>query len=177
MKKILIAGIASGAIAVLPLAEVLATACGSAITDNLSVTVTSQCEFTRTSGNGTYSITKDVNTLDETLTSTFNVVCNNATGFTTKASFTSLSKSGAQAISYTSSTPPTAGAGTWTAIKGTTGTAASTSNMIANNGTVMSANGVTGGTSQQVSYKISTRANQAAGSYTGTATYTTTQNT
>ena len=177
MKKLIITSVVSGAMAVLPLADVLATACGSAITDNLSVTVTSQCEFTRTSGNGTYSITKDVNTLDETLTSTFKVVCNNKTGFTTKGSFTSLAKSGAQAITYTSSTAPTAGSGTWTAIKGGTGTAASTSNMIANNGTVMSSSTVTGGTSQQVSYKISTRANQAAGSYTGTATYVTTQNT
>ncbi len=178
MKKTLIVGAVSGMMAILPLAEAFATTnCGTTyqISDSLSVTVNSVCEFTRTSGTGSYSIAKDTGSLDATLTSTFKVVCNNKTGFTTKGAFSSLSGTG-EAITYTSSAAPTAGSGTWTAIKGATSEAATTSNMIATNGTVMSSSGVTGGTSQQVSYKIGVRTNQAAGAYSGTATYTTTQN-
>ena len=176
MKKVLVIGAISGVMTILPLAEVFATtACGSALTDNLSVTVNSICNFTRTVGNGSYSITKQVNTLDQTLTSTFKVVCNNLTGFTTKGTFTSITGTGT-AITYTNSAAPAANSGTWTAIKGATNTAASTSNMIANNGVVMSSDGPTTGTTQQVSYKIGVRNNQAAGAYSGSATYTTTQN-
>lgn len=176
MKKILVIGVISGVMTILPLAEVLATtACGDPIVDNISVTVNAVCTFERTNGTGTYSTSVNTGQVVTSFTSTFKVVCNNANGFTTKGAFTSLTGTGT-AISYTNATAPSGTSGTWTAIKGATGTAATTSNMIANNGTVMSSNGPTTGTSQQVSYKIGSRNNQAAGTYTGTATYTTTQN-
>ena len=175
MKKVLIIGAISGAMTVLPLAEAFATTSCGEITDTLSVTVKSVCTFTRTAGSGTYTATKNVGQMETSFTSTFQVVCNNAAGFTTTASFTSLSGPGT-AIDYSNTTAPTATNGYWTAIKGTTSTTPSTSNMIASGGTLMSSNGPTTGTSQQVSYKIGSRSNQAAGTYTGTATYTTLQN-
>ena len=144
------------------------------LADNLSVTVSETCTFSRTTGNGTYAVTMAVNKLNSNVgTSTFTAICNNPSGFSVAAVFTSITGTGA-AITY-SATTPSANSGTWTAAKGDS---SSTANIAATNGVLMSTDAVTAaeGISQQVTYKIGTRNNQAKGAYSGTATYTLTQN-
>jgi hypothetical protein len=138
------------------------------VTKDVVVTVAAACEFTQTSP--THSISMSANALNTTMTNTLTVICNNRTGFTTTGTFNSITGTG-QAITY-STTNPTAGSGTWTAYS------SSKSANIATGGTVLSSNTWTTGSGAQttMTYKVSTRANQAAGAYTTTVTYTTTQN-
>ena len=143
------------------------------LADNLSVTVNETCTFARTAGSGTYAVTMAVNKLNSSVgTSTFTAICNNPSGFSVAAVFTSITGTGA-AITY-SATTPSANSGTWTAYNST-----ADANIAATNGTLMTASGVTdaAGQAATVVYKIGTRNNQAKGAYSGTATYTLTQNT
>ena len=167
MKKTLIAGAASLAFAATPVFGVFATN-PAALTDTLTVTVAVSCTFTRTTGEGTYAKTMTANELDtEFGTSTFTSHCNNGSGYTVTPTFTSLTFTGAaQPIEY-STTTPTAGSGTWTAmISGASENLAS--------GTAMStqtSQDPAAGRALTVIYKVGLKNNQAKGTYTGTASY------
>ena len=170
MKKLAIVG-ASLAFAALPVVGVFA-ADPAAITDNITITVDETCTFERTTGNGNYTATMQVNGLNNSVgTSTFTAICNNASGFSVSATPTSLSGTG-EAITYSATAPP-AGSGTWTATKTTVA-----GNIAASDGVLMTANGPTAaaGQTETVTYKVSTRPNQAKGSYSGSIEYALTQN-
>ena len=167
--------------AAVPLIGVISSSDTSALVDNLSLTVNEVCSFTRSSGAATKSTTMAMGALDTTMTNTFKVICNNKNGYSVAAVFTKMTGPGAD-ITY-SATTPTAGSGTWTATKGA---ASATANIAGTwqsasstytGGTLMSGTGVTtsSGTTQQVTYKVGTAANQAKGNYSATATYTLTQ--
>ena len=166
--KLIVLGV--GVLAFLELFEMftLSSVRAASVTKNVTVTVAAACEFTQSSSS--HSKAMNTNELDTSLTNTLTVICNNRTGFTTTGTFNSLVGTGA-AITY-STTTPTAGSGTWTAYS------SSKSANIATGGTVLSSNTWTTGSGAQttMTYKISTRADQAAGAYTTTVTYTTTQN-
>lgn len=171
MKKTLIAGAASLALAAMPVVGVFA-ADPEPVVDNITITVSETCTLTRTSGNGNYTATMSTNALNASVgSSTFKAVCNNASGFSVGAVPTALSGTG-EAITY-SATTPTAGSGTWTATKTEVA-----GNIAASSGVLMSTNSTTSaeGLTETVTYQVSTRANQAKGDYSGTMTYTLTQN-
>lgn len=170
MKKLAIVG-ASLAFAALPMVGAFA-ADPAAVVDTIKITVSETCTFTRTTGEALYTATMAVNALNESVgTSVFTAICNNATGFSVSATPIALSGTG-EAINY-SATTPTAGSGTWTATKSGQG-----GNIAASGGILMSANAPTAAAGQEetVTYKVSTRNNQAKGDYQGTMTYTLTQN-
>ena len=169
MKKLAIAG-ASVLFAAMPVVGAFA-ADPAAITDNITITVSESCTFERTTGNGSYTATMAVNALNASVgSSVFTAICNNATGFSVSATPTSLSGDG-EAITY-SATTPAAGDGTWTATK--TNVAG---NIAATDGVLMASAGVTAaaGQTETVTYKVSTRNNQAKGDYQGTIEYALTQ--
>ena len=173
MKKVLIAGTASLALAAMPLVGAFATQAEdpAEIVDTLTVNVNGACGFSRTEGAGTYTQTMAANALNANFgTSTFTSSCNNGAGYIVTGDFEDLAHSTGDgtAIAYSSETP-TAGSGTWTAYKST-----ATAGNITNHGTVIETNAAdpSGGTSFTVVYKVSTHGIQAQGTYSGTATYT-----
>ncbi|MBQ9171784.1 hypothetical protein IJ162_01585 [Candidatus Saccharibacteria bacterium] len=167
MKKTLIAGAASLALAATPVFGVFA-ATPAAVVDTLTVTVAVSCTFARTAGQATYAKTMQANKLDaEFGSSTFTSHCNNGTGYTITPTFTSLTFTGAaQPITYSTSTP-TAGSGTWTAkLSGASESLAS--------GTAFgsqTSQDPAAGRAVTILYTVSTKNNQAKGTYTGTAKY------
>ena len=167
MKKTLIAGAASLAFAATPVFGVFADN-PAALTDTLTVTVATSCTFERTTGTGTYAKTMLANKVDaEFGSSTFTSHCNNGKGYKITPTFTSLSFTGAaQPITYATSTP-TAGSGTWTAkLSGSSSSLTS--------GTAFgsqTSQDPTAGRAVTILYTVSTKSNQAKGTYTGTATY------
>ena len=185
MNKKITAGVAALALSMAPVAGVLAVDCtgdGGSLTDNISLTISGGCTFTRsapTSGNGsngTFTLSMNWNAVNTSLTETFKVVCNDAAGFKVTGTFTSFTSTGKTAIAY-STTTPTAGSGTWTATKGA---ASATTNMTSgSSGNLMSETSgtSTSGKTQQVTYKIGTGAQQERGSYTATANYVAVSNT
>ena len=171
MKKAIVAGAASVALAAMPIVGVFA-ADPEPVVDTITVTVDETCTLTRTTGNGNYTATLNAGTVNPSVGSaTFTAVCNNATGFNITATPTALTGAG-EAINY-SATTPTAGSGTWTATK--TNVAG---NIPATGGVLMSATGptVAAGQTETVTYQVSVRSNQAKGDYSGTMTYTLVQN-
>lgn len=182
MKKILVAGVVAAAtMSAFPIAGAFA------IQDELTVNIGSSCELTRTNGTGSYTKTMQLNALDaEFGTSTYKVVCNNGKGFYVSAAFSDLDDSGpGDNITY-SATTPIAGSGTWTSTV-TSDTSLggaftehnidpSSEDPAAKN--LMNYNNVTpsDGFTATVLYKVSTRNNQAQGSYKGTASYVLNQN-
>ena len=169
MKKTLIAGAASLALAAMPVVGVFA-ADPEPVVDDITITVSETCTLTRTTGTGIYTATMSTNALNASVgSSTFTAVCNNATGFSVSATPTALTGDG-EAINY-SATTPTAGSGTWTATKTEVA-----GNIAATGGVLMSTSSTTTGMTETVTYQVSTRANQAKGDYHGTMTYALTQN-
>ena len=170
MKKLAIVG-ASIAFAALPVVGVFA-ADPAPVVDNITITVDETCTLTRTTGGGNYTATMSTNALNPSVgSSTFTAICNNATGFSVGAAPTALTGAG-DPINY-SATTPTAGSGTWTGTKSVVA-----GNIAETSGVLMTANGPTAaaGQTETVTYQVSTRANQAKGDYSGTMTYTLTQN-
>ena len=175
MKKSLILGATSLVLATTPVFGVFAaTGDPSAKVDNLSVNVEEVCSFERTTGNGNYTNSMTAGALNANFgSSTFKAICNADDGYSVAAVFTALTGSVSGSITY-SETTPTAGSGTWTATLG--GTSA-TDNMAASGAKLIDKNTAddANGTTQQVTYKVSTQATIAQGSYQGTAKYTLTQ--
>lgn len=169
MKKLAIAG-ASLALAAMPVVGVFA-ADNISLEDSLTITVSDNCAFTRESGTGSYTASMAPNDLNASVgSSQYKVVCNNAKGYSVGAVFTGLTgnQTTPETITY-SATTPTAGSGTWTAAK-----TVSAGNIAPSGGVLMSNEGTTSasGDTETVTYKVSTTSTQAAGSYTGKATYT-----
>ena len=173
MKKTLIAGAASFALAAMPVIGVFAVD-PPAVVDTLTVTVNESCNFTHTSGNGQFTKTMGAGLLDSAFgTSSFTASCNNGAGYTISAEFTTLANTDdatKSPIAY-SETTPTAGSGTWTANNGEVNIGA-TGGVLGSRDTQDPA----GGSTYSVTYAVSTHSDQAQGTYTGTATYTLTQN-
>ena len=171
MKKTIIAGAASVALAAMPIVGVFA-ADPEPVVDTIRVTVDETCTLTRTTGTGTYTATMSTGALNPSVgSSTFTAICNNASGFSVSATPTALAgPAGSEAINY-SATTPIAGSGTWTATKTEVA-----GNIAASNGVLMTAAGVATGQTETVTYQVSTRADQAKGDYQGTMTYQLTQN-
>lgn len=172
MKKSLIIGATSLVLAATPVFGVFATTGDpAAVADDLSVTVDEICNFTRSSGNGSYSKGMSASAYDNNFgNTTLKVVCNADDGYTVKAVFTALSATNGS-IPYANSTPA-AGTSSWAALKGTSG-----STYLSNNGNVINTStaDTSAGTSQPVRYQVATADNIAQGTYQGTATYTLTQ--
>ena len=172
MKKQLIAGAASLALAAMPVVGAFA-ADPAEVVDTLTVTVDESCTFDHDGTGGSYTKAMEPGALDSAFaTSSFKAMCNNGAGYTVSAVFTSLAHltNAGTAITYSAETP-TAGSGTWTAqIEGG-------ANIAATNGVLMNTNqqDPVGGTTATVIYKVSLNDDQAQGTYRGTATYTLTQ--
>lgn len=181
MKKALIAGAATSiALAAMP---ILSTFADIQEGDKLTVNVGESCNLNRVAGTGSYNVDNmQLNSLNANFgTSTYRVICNNAKGFYVTATFTDLDDSAdGENITY-SATTPVAGSGTWTAAvtadtslgEGFTTYNIDPSSEDAAAKNLMNYSGVTpaDGYTATVVYKVSTRSNQAQGSYTGTATY------
>lgn len=170
MKKVLIAGVASIALAAMPVVGAMATA--NEITDTLTLNIASACTLERTDGDGSYTQTVQMGTVyDNFAKSTYKVICNSASGYSVSATFTSLadtrtSGTKGEAITYSATVPSDTNLGVWTAVIGN-----NTAGIAATNGVLMSGSGVTTGAEAVVTYKVGVRSNQAAGTYQGTATY------
>ena len=168
MKKTL-GVVAAAALAAMPMMGAIA-ADNIELEDQLTITVSDNCAFTRETGTGSYSATMAPNELNPSVgSSTYKVVCNNSKGYSVGAVFTGLNGDQtptASKIEY-SATTPTAGAGKWTA-------SITNGNIAASAGVLMSNDGATAaaGDTETVTYKVGTTDNQAQGSYTGKATYT-----
>ena len=175
MKKTLLLGAASVAMAALPMAGIFAD---TEFTDNVSITVSASCSLSRSVGGGTYSATLAPNAANTNVgTSTLSAACNQPKGY--KVTLTATALTNTTVTTYTipySTTTPAAGTAAWTVTQG----ASSATTNIASGGTVMSttaADTSSTATTQQVTYKASTSATQAQGTYSGTAKYTLTANT
>ena len=172
MKKQLIAGAASLALAAMPVVGAFATDPADVV-DTLTVTVDESCTFDHDGTGGSYTKAMEPGALDsEFATSSFKAMCNNGKGYTVSAEFTSLAhlSNAGDAITYSAS-DPSAGSGTWTAqISGG-------ANIAASNGVLLntSTQDPAAGTSVTVIYKVGLHSDQAQGTYRGTATYTLTQ--
>ena len=173
MKKTLIAGAASLAMAALPFAGVMATD-PAALEDELQISVNESCTFTRgTGGSASFQKTMQAGEVDTNFgTNTFTSQCNNGLGYTVTAEFTALTEenSAGTAISYDdTNTPSSSNLGIWNAYKSGTSPA-----IIADEAQVLNTSSAdpAGGTSFTVVYRVSLHDNQEQGTYTGTATYT-----
>ena len=171
MKKTFIAGSATIILAATPVFGVFATN-PSDVVDTLTITVAEVCELTRTSGGGSYTATMTASDYEEQFgTSTIKALCNSGSGYDVTGVFNALSGSVSGSIPYQASAP-VAGTNGYTAVKGAYSstdylTSGTTGNLISTNGPDTAS-----GTSAQVSYKVATAANIAAGTYTGSAVYT-----
>ena len=146
----------------------------AAVVDTLTVTVDEICTLTRTAGTGTYTASMQPNKTNMALgTSEFTAVCNSPSGYQVVAAFTALTGSINGSIPYAASKPTTS-TKKWTAVKGES---SSTTYLATSGAKLMDTDGpdTSEGTVQKVSYKVSTGAGLANGTYTGTATYTLTQ--
>lgn len=196
MKKLLIAGAASVAMAAMPVVGVFA-ADPAPVIDSLTVNINGACDFDRAqSGDagGTYEQTMTANDLETDFigsngVSKFVSACNNGTGYTVTLAATDLAYAHGANITYATGsgaalpTDPVAGSGTWVAKRtATTGGVVdptyATEGNITNNATAFATTGADTAvqSSFSVKYIVSTHSVQEQGSYTGTATYTLAQN-
>ena len=186
MKKTLLLTMASATFALAPIAGVFADSCDTPKTDTININVSENCSLERTNGTGSYTVSMNPGATNNSFgSSTFSVICNNATGFYVRAAFTAFTDqrtSGTKGtnISYAASAPATtASAATWTAVLGESSSTSYIKPSTDSSPTdILSANAVTAssGVTQKVTYKVATATNQAKGTYQATATYTLTQN-
>lgn len=189
MKKALIAGAASVALAAMPVVGVFAED-NTSITDNFSLTIAPSCNLTRAAAgdaftmsgatSGSYVTDAVTYTLSAASanqkytagTSTLKVICNNQTGYKLTGTFSALTSNVKDAsgnditIPY-SAAAVEAGTAGWTAYTSSNYYTSGASGNILSSNTVSAAAGDT----KAVTYDIATASNQAAGTYTGTASY------
>ena len=174
MKKSLIAvaGIAALGLAVVPFAGVFAADITS-MKDTINVTIADACTFDVASHSYTKAMT--ANTADTIGATTMKVTCNNYTGYDVNGVYASLNGNGTNKITF-GEAAPAAGTSTWAAqaIVTLDGGSPAAAAYLGNNGTVMSntKQTVAAGDTAAIAYKAATSNNIAAGTYTGTATYT-----
>lgn len=187
MKKALVVGAASVALAALPVVATFAD-----VVDTVKVTINDNCTLSRESygtssgvtnnpshkngTGGTWSTTAGQDILTTTMTngstqanlgsSQFKVVCNNGLGYKVTVQTTSLS-GGTGTTAIPNNTDYSASKSGWSPVSGST--------KLTNGGTVTNANAATAGTVFEVSYGVGISTTQAAGTYTGTATYSLTK--
>ncbi len=177
MKKSIIAGagVAALAMAALPFAGVFATDTLS-VKDKLVLTVSSSCTYdgitpeAATSSNGNeYTASAAPNQLVSfgatSSATSLTVKCNDADGYSITPTFTGLT--GPTTISYDGSADPTAGSESWAAYYSKN---SGTATIFAASGTAITGSSTMTDT-YTFSYKVGTGADQAAGTYNGTATY------
>ncbi len=172
MKQAIIAGAASAVLAAMPIVGAFAA---TTVYDTINVTVSDECTFNRVAGEGAYATTLLSNAqVDNFGSSTFTATCNfgqSGKDINVTAAFTDLT-SGANSIPY-SATALTAGTAGWLA---TTGELFGSSVAISNNGSLIDVDAATADQSATVYYSVATATSQAAGTYTGYATYTLAEN-
>ena len=182
MKKSLVVGTAVS----LALAGVPVLGAFASETDTVTVTVSASCTFARqayssggvtnntshkngtdgtwstTAGNNTLSATRSNGTVTTALgTSQFKVICNNSAGYKVTVATTALTSG---SLSIPSNTTYSASVSGWSPLVGTT--------KQANGATVKTESTTTSGTTFEVGYGVGISTTQAAGTYSGTATYT-----
>ena len=181
MKKALIAGAASVALAVMPVLGVFADGDITTMTDTLNITVQDTCTFRVASGTVDQSFTATMSASEVKTwgASSATVYCNKYNGYTVTAAFEGLAgkvtgteTSNGNTIAYKSGSVAVANDGKWSAAlsgTGITGTVypASGATIITQN-----ANTPAAGNSFEAVYTVGAAADQAAGTYSGTATYT-----
>ena len=189
MKKALIAGAASVALAAMPVVGVFAVD-NTAITDNFSLTIAPTCALSRAATNtdatlsgvtagesvtaaATYTKSDAVANQKYTMgTSTLKVICNNQTGYKLTGTFSPLTNSlkasdGSDITIPYSAAAVEVGTAGWTAYTSSNYYTSAASGNILSSNTVSAATGDT----KAVTYDVATASNQAAGTYTGTASY------
>ena len=183
MNKKVIAGVLVAAFATIPAVGAFAD-----FTDTINVTISPSCTLTRqaySSGGvtnntshkngtgGTWSTTAGTDTLSATMSngttqanlgsSQFKVVCNNQAGYKVTVATTSLSVASGTQTAIPNNTTYSASVSGWSPVSGST--------KLVNGGTVKTEAATTSGTTFEVSYGIGISSTQAAGTYSGTATY------
>lgn len=177
MKKTIIAGAASVALAAMPVVGVFAS---TAIQDKITVTVSETCAFSRTAGAGEYQASLLGGSVAENFGgSTFEVICNTSAGETqdvnVTAEFQDLSDGAGNSIPY-AAVAPTADTSSWVAMKSTA--TAGSSAIAATNGMLIDAEATEDNDvfTANVKYSVGVADDQEAGTYTGYATYTLVEN-
>ena len=174
MKKALIAGAASVALAAMPVLGAFAV--DDTVTDVLTVTIEKSCTLTRTGtaatgdnaatsaayNGGTYSGTMLAGQLKDLGTSSFTVNCNDTAGYTVTGTFGTLTDAGGDEITYKTSAAA-ANDGKWSAL--VTGGAAA---YVTSGQTVKTSDSETpaAGDTFTVKYSVGTLNNQPYGVYT-----------
>jgi len=180
MKKALVAGAASLALAAVPVVGVFAA---TTLTDTISVTVSDNCALSygstaHTAGDGTWSS----NTLSATRTNgtvtynlgktTMKAVCNNSLGYKVAVKTLNNLTSGSNSIPAYAGTAYTASVSGWSPIQApSSGTPTGTSTKYKQGDTVKTESAVTAGTEFSVYYGVGISSTQAAGTYSGTVVY------
>ena len=174
MKKSLIAGAASLAIAALPVVSSFAV---TPVTDTINVTVEDgACTFNRTAGEGTYNTSILPGTFAENFgSSTFTAICNDddyPQTVNVTADFTALTN-GTVADDITYSTNAVSGeASTW---RVTAGSPSGVATALANGGALINEE-ISEAKTATVWYSVGAKSDQNPGTYTGYATYTLAEN-
>ncbi len=169
MKKVFVAGLASVALAAVPVLSSFAEA--SMTTDTLTINLTDSCEFERTVGDGDYGVTLHPGSYALNFaSSTFTVTCNTPDTYTVTAQFSDLlnTTNENESIVY-SAADPNGTASTWQTKLGATNNIAVN---LSNGDTILSASSANGGASAVVRYSVGAASDQGSGTYTGKATYT-----
>lgn len=172
MKKSIIAGAASVALAAMP---VMGAFAATSVTDTITANVSDACSFNRTAGEGTYATSILPNAIAENFaSSSFIVTCNfgaEGTDINVTASFTDL-VNGENAIPYSGSAL-TAGTAGWNAAAGDLSASAIS---LVDGGDLINVEGATENQTATVWYSVATNADQETGAYKGYATYTLAEN-
>ena len=182
MKKALVAGAASLALAAVPVVGVFAA---TTLTDTISVTVSDNCALSygstaHTNGDGTWNTS--THTLSATRTNgtvtynlgktTMKAVCNNSLGYKVAVKTLNNLTSGSNSIPAYAGTAYTASVSGWSPIQApSSGTPTGTSTKYKQGDTVKTESAVTAGTEFSVYYGVGISSTQAAGTYSGTVVY------
>ena len=167
MKKTFIAAAVPLALAAVPV--VSSFAASGAVTDNFSLSIIDSCFFDRTSGDGDYAVSVNPGTYSVNFASSvFTVACNTPDTYTVTAVFTDLTNGNSDSINYSIYDPD----GTQSAWTAKVGDILPNAVNVVNGSTILNATVADGGATATVRYSVGAASNQAAGTYTGTATYT-----
>ena len=175
MKKLMVAGAASVALAIVPMLTSFAAT--SEVTDSLEVLLSDTCAFEKTASAGTTG--EIVNEYSTSIMpgsyssgfggSTFTVTCNAPDTYTVTAVFSDLVQEGTgEAITYSTLTPD-GSSSIWTTTLGDAGEAPRN---VTSGDAILNTTHADGGASATVHYSVGASTGQAAGAYSGSAVYT-----
>ncbi|MBR3132093.1 hypothetical protein IKG33_01630 [Candidatus Saccharibacteria bacterium] len=181
MKKKIAVGLAAVALAAVPMLNVMAI--GESFTDTIVITINDTCVFARqstahTNGDGTWGTGTTADTLSATRTngtltnnlgaSNFTVSCNHPTGYKVTVATTSLVHGTTNSITIPNNKTYTNSVSGWSPANAKTGTITK----YVNGDTVKSSSSPVNSSTFVIYYGVGISTTQAAGTYTGTATYT-----